>query len=360
MPLFRVTLLLAVILTLTPPTSYADEDCEATKTRIVCLQEMVENLQQQMGTLKTAYDTQQKKFDWLVSELLARAVISRRYLDHGNGTVTDMRSRLIWLKNANCFNEPQSLEDAKQSATTLASGQCGLSDGSKAGFWRLPTKEEWEAMIDKDYQGPALSDSVGIGQWQEGDAFLGVQSNYYGSSTTDTTSDAWDVDLNKGTITTHNQSNTNYVWPVSSRRYTDNGDGTVTDNRSGLVWLKDAGCLGAKTWQAATDSVASLAADEKCGLKDGSRANDWRLPTKEEWEAMVDKKYQGPTLSNAMGTGQWAEGDAFSGVQTSYYWSSTEHADNRGNAWSVDLGYGYVGTDDETNANYVWPVRRRQ
>jgi microcystin-dependent protein len=47
MPIFRVTLL-AVILTLTPLTSYAEPDCEDTKTRIVCLEETVAKLQQEI------------------------------------------------------------------------------------------------------------------------------------------------------------------------------------------------------------------------------------------------------------------------------------------------------------------------
>ena len=35
-------------------------------------------------------------------------------------------------------------------------------------------------------------------------------------------------------------------WP--NPRFTDNGDGTVTDNLTGLIWLKDANCFGQKTW----------------------------------------------------------------------------------------------------------------
>ena len=31
------------------------------------------------------------------------------------------------------------------------------------------------------------------------------------------------------------------VWPAP--RFTDNSDGTVTDNLTGLIWLKDANCM---------------------------------------------------------------------------------------------------------------------
>ena len=53
----------------------------------------------------------------------------------------------------------------------------------------------------------------------------------------------------------------------------------------------------------------------QCGLSDGS-GTVLRLPSVHEWRAMVDKRYQGLTLSNAAGTGQWKEGEPFSGVQT--------------------------------------------
>ena len=36
------------------------------------------------------------------------------------------------------------------------------------------------------------------------------------------------------------------AWP--DPRFTDNGDGTITDNLTGLMWLKDANCFGSQTW----------------------------------------------------------------------------------------------------------------
>jgi serine/threonine protein kinase len=142
-----------------------------------------------------------------------------------------------------------------------------------------------------------------------------------------------------------------------TNRYTDNGDGTVTDNRTGLIWLKNANCFNRQNWKTAMQSAANLA-DGQCGLSDGSKPGDWRLPTKEEWEAMVDKKYW-PALSNAAGTDKWKEGDAFSGVQSNHYWSSTSNANGTPSAWRVNLnnGYGNVNDGNKTNTEYVWPVR---
>ena len=148
----------------------------------------------------------------------------------------------------------------------------------------------------------------------------------------------------------------------NSSRYIDNGDGTVTDNKTGLIWLKNANCFGGQNWETAMQSAAKLA-DGQCGLSDGSKTGDWRLPTKEEWEAMVDEKYvdrenySQPALSNAAGTGPWKEGDAFSGVQSSIYWSSTTYANSAVFAWGVGLFSGYVSGTGKASTYYVWPVR---
>jgi hypothetical protein len=142
-------------------------------------------------------------------------------------------------------------------------------------------------------------------------------------------------------------------------RYFDNGDGTVSDNtQSGLTWLKNANCFGTQNWETAKQSAANLATGQ-CGLKDGSTAGMWRLPTRDEWVTMMDNRYKNPALSNRAGTAQWREGDAFSGVQP-YYWSSTESAYDSGYAWGVYLHDGDIHTYDEYDTYHVWPVRRRQ
>jgi len=151
---------------------------------------------------------------------------------------------------------------------------------------------------------------------------------------------------------------------VSHYRYIDNGDGSVTDNRSGLIWLKNANCFDRQTWKTAMQSATNLASGQ-CGLRDGSRRGMWRLPTKEEWEAMIDEKYvdrenySQPALSNAAGTDPWKEGDAFSGVQASEYWSSTTDANFTAYTWGVYLGYGSVGNTTKSITMYIWPVRGR-
>jgi hypothetical protein len=54
---------------------------------------------------------------------------------------------LTWLRTANCFPADKTYRAANQLAGALADGQCGLTDGSSAGDWRLPTKAEWLATM---------------------------------------------------------------------------------------------------------------------------------------------------------------------------------------------------------------------
>jgi Protein of unknown function (DUF1566)/Collagen triple helix repeat (20 copies) len=72
---------------------------------------------------------------------------AHRYVNCGNGTVTDTVTGLTWLRTANCFSADKTYGTANQLAGALADGQCGLTDGSSAGDWRLPTKAEWLATM---------------------------------------------------------------------------------------------------------------------------------------------------------------------------------------------------------------------
>ena len=147
-------------------------------------------------------------------------------------------------------------------------------------------------------------------------------------------------------------------WPVP--RFEDNGDGTVTDMLTGLVWLKNANCFGERTWVNALADANGLASGA-CGLTDGSVARDWRLPSVNELHSLVDYEYYGAALSNAAGTGQWTEGDAFSGVQSNwddYHWSSSSSAWTPFNAIKLSLYSGNFVWSEKTNGyTSVWPVR---
>ena len=99
-------------------------------------------------------------------------------------------------------------------------------------------------------------------------------------------------------------------------RFADNADGTVTDNLTGLVWLKNPGCFTAQSWDSALNGAKTLSSGA-CGLTDLSSAGDWHLPNKNELLSLVDYGHSNPALPT---------GHPFSSVQSKYYWSATSYA----------------------------------
>jgi len=142
------------------------------------------------------------------------------------------------------------------------------------------------------------------------------------------------------------------AWP--NPRFADNEDGTVTDNLTGLIWMKQANCFGQKNWYQALSDCNTLA-DGSCGISDGSSAGDWRLPNLREILSLIHYGVSLPTLSDTDGTGKWSEGDPFNGV-ISYYWSSTIDASNTENAWLVLFYFGDLFRHGKNSNYYFWCV----
>ena len=157
------------------------------------------------------------------------------------------------------------------------------------------------------------------------------------------------------------------TWP--NPRFTDHGNGTVTDNLTGLIWLDDANCF--EVGQMWADALAKANAlfdgcsdcggtDNDCGLADGSIAGEWRLPNVRELQSLVHYGVFSPGVPNTAGTGKWVAGDPFSGVQSSFYWSSNTLADDATFAWNANLFNGVVDGGEKINTLYVWLVRSGQ
>jgi hypothetical protein len=147
-----------------------------------------------------------------------------RYVDCGNGTVTDTVTGLIW-KQPNCLLSAN-WTAANEAAARLKNGDCALTDGSSPGDWRLPTKAEWEATVARAValgctgdSAPALTNTAGIACYGTGSSasFPGVGSkdNYWSSTPFETTpSGAWVSLLFNGKVLFDNKVVTYGVWPV--------------------------------------------------------------------------------------------------------------------------------------------------
>ena len=292
-------------------------------------------------------------------------------------TVTDNMTGLVWLRNANNAGGTKYWTDG------LAYVQ-GLNTGSgTAGYtnWRLPNVLELSSMVNY-----GRSDAH---QWLMDQNFTSVQNDVYWSSTSNagSVSIAWLVNMS---TTLSNMSKTGwsaYLWPVTgssevlpltgagditgytldsledgymkkgltwpSIRFCENSDGTVTDNMTGLMWMKNANMGGKKAWANAFDYIDSLNSSGTCGY------TDWRLPNARE---II-------TLSN-YGTDDiitWLTGQGFTGLSGSNmdYWTSTTNAGGSTRAWlarfaggGILIHSGVAGLSFlKTDPLYVWPVR---
>jgi hypothetical protein len=297
--------------------------------------------------------------------------------------ITDTLTGLMWVKTPD--STTRDWQEAIDYAKTL--NLCGFTD------WRVPTIVELESMVNTEQSNSA--------SWLNTQGFSNVQSSIYWSSTTKANiiSVAWFVSMHYGfafygDLVNDGKAGSHYVWPVRggqtaapaeiwesgqntsyyseddgalqpglawpSPRFTINDNtGTVTDNLTGLIWLKNANCFGKKTWDQALASANGLA-NGQCGLSDGSHSGDWRLPNRKELLSLVDFEYFDMALSNTAGTGKWSGGDPFDNVLYFHYWSSTTDADETNYAWSVLIRYGYVVGEVKTDGYYVWPVRGGQ
>jgi len=248
------------------------------------------------------------------------------FTDNGNGTVTDNNTGLIW----------QQAEPGYMTWASALSYCEGLSLGGFSG-WRLPSKKELITIVDYliPYPGPTIKTAY----------FPNAYAAYSWSSTTYAggPDDAWLVDFSDGGVYDIGSKGANcYVRCARGGQYpaqhlTNNGNGTVTDNATGLMWQQAE--PGSMTWASALSYCE--------GLPLGGYS-DWRLPNVKELESITDDTRYGPAIDTAF----------FPNAYTSNYWSSTTGAGSPVYAWVVLSAYGRVNSYiDKNYYNYVRCVR---
>jgi hypothetical protein len=132
------------------------------------------------------------------------------------------------------------------------------------------------------------------------------------------------------------------AWP--NPRFTNHGNGTITDNLTGLMWQRVPTTTLRTYWNSYTYCR---------DLTLGGRT-DWRMPTIRELQSLVNY-----SKSNS---GSWLGTQGFSGV-SGKYWSSTQFAGNfapnpsRLYYWDLKLGRGETFTQRNTHNNKVMAVR---
>ena len=123
-------------------------------------------------------------------------------------------------------------------------------------------------------------------------------------------------------------------YTTNTQSFTDNGDGTITDNVTNLIWQ-----------QVDDDTTRNwVTADTYCtGLALSSLS--WRLPKIRELSRIVNFEISGPAIDSAN----------FTGTDNAAYWTSTTNALNPSNAWTVDFisGASASTSDKAGNSNLV-------
>jgi hypothetical protein len=111
----------------------------------------------------------------------------------------------------------------------------------------------------------------------------------------------------------------------AAARFVDNGDGTITDTRSGLTWSKATLC---------EEEINHAQAEKICAELDLAGHSDWRLPTVDELFALADRTRTEPAIDT----------EAFPDTQSDWYWTSTISAWSSGYAWVVCFDGGDAGS----------------
>ena len=310
-----------------------------------------------------------------------------RFTKNADTSITDKLTGLIWASNGNTMptRDPgwDADDDPNDGSVTWQHALDYVAKLNAENYlghidWRLPNVNELESLIN--------ANEDDIAAWLNTQGFTNVQANDYWSSTSDGSAYAWYVRMWEGYEDCDGDKSYgyHYVWPVRggqcgsfvdsviclpktgqvtsyktgddgdleqgvawpTSRFTDNENGTVTDNLTGLMWTKNAYLPGVtKTWQQALNYVKGMNA----GTYENFGHTDWRLPNKKEWHSLTDFAYGGLPADNH-----------FDNVRTGFYWSSTVYAYDTRYAWAKYMHDGSVSDIGKSGSGYVWPVRGGQ
>jgi hypothetical protein len=254
------------------------------------------------------------------------------FKNNGDGTVTDQVTGLMWQQ-----------ADGGEMTWERAGAYCkGLALGGH-NDWRIPFAHELFSITNHNDGKPALYP-----------AFSRSDAEYWWSADprADDPSRVWVVNAGGG-IGPHPKNQTTSAGgnrPYHTRcvrssvkldglfnSYTDNGNGTVTDNHTGLIWQK-AEAPELMTWEEALKYAEALSL--------GGR-DDWRLPNIKELQSLNDEHRTGPSINTAY----------FSAASPLGYWSSTTLANHSTRAWTIDFNFGIGSYKEKTEKLRVRAVR---
>jgi len=193
--------------------------------------------------------------------------------------------------------------------------------------WRLPTIMELSFLVDRDRYDPSINTTY----------FTNTELSIYWSSTTSVcVYDVWYVFFKYGNISSYFKSSNYYVRAVrggqcgSIDNFIDNGDSTVTNTDTGLMWELKTDDSGNRDKDNVYNWEEALSYCENLDL---AGYNDWRLPNINELQSLVDYTKCSPSINTTF----------FPDTVSSHYWSSTTYAYDPYYAWYVGFDGGLSG-----------------
>ncbi len=224
----------------------------------------------------------------------------------------------------------------------------GINAEEFGGFsdWRLPTIKELNCLVNRDRSDPAIDTAFFPNTTVYRTETGAIHSHYWSSTNRTNPTWGWHVSFLFGSSFSFMSGSGQYARAVrgapafSVNSFVDNGDGTITDLSTGLMWQQDGAVT--KTWVEALDYC------EKLNL--GGR-DDWRLPNVNELQSIISDVRYSPAINTTY----------FTNTANDYYWSSTTHhyyayADH-GYAVDVDFYQGYISQSQKSDILNVRAVR---
>ena len=239
------------------------------------------------------------------------------FTNHGDGTITDNVSMLMWqmTPDGTAYNwyEASGTYHVTDNPTTM--DVCG--DLTIAGYtdWRLPLKRELQSIIDYGAVNPALDttyfpDTSTFDYWSNSQS-LGSYANYLQAGS------GW-IGNEIKTSAKHVQCVRGTTWGTNN--FVDQGDGTVSDSATGLMWQKTPQNVG-NSW---TEMLATCTQLALAGY------SDWRLPDIKELATLTNPAADAVLDANDTGT----------------YATTTTTLGHPGSTWLVIFDQSYVGYGD--------------
>ena len=258
--------------------------------------------------------------------------------------VKDNVTGLVWEMKTNMDGLPDysNLHDADNTYTWYDSNNSfikALNDANYGGYndWRMPTINELAYIVN--YSVPYPGPTIDTGYFPN----TAESWNYWSSTTqADNTNIAWYMNFGYGRNSIDYKSKYKYVRAVREEgqppTYADNGDGTVTDTLTGLIWQQKSSS-STYSWEQALVYCEGL---NLAGY------TDWRIPTIKELTSLVDYSRRAPAIDTTFFPDTKA---------TQLYWSSTTYFNYTYGAWYVNFNTGNSIHCNKDNDNYVRAVR---